>query len=367
MKQLSTILLCSLLPGALFAQDGDKGKKKVDFATQIYPILEKRCIECHATPFVENGRTKKPKGGVILDSKDGITTGKRGKLVVAGKAADSILVESICLPADDEDRMPPPKKGDPLGKEQIELIKSWIDGGAEFGKWTGKAKDGEKAEDKPKDGEKQKEGDKPKAGDKPAEKPKSGDKPTEKPKGKGSDPVKELLAKLPAVQDEQLAAFAAGPFTVRRLEAGSPLLVVSCAGHTDTVDDQALTALLPIAEHVVDLDIGRSKVGDQGFATLAKLPNLLRLDLRQTAVGNGVAALVACPRLESLNLFGTKVTDYGMAALGNLKNLQSLYVWQTEVSARAVMRLREQNEGVRVVVAPDLPEPMTEVAGARRR
>lgn len=353
MKQLSTVLLCSLLPGVLFAQDGDKGKKKVDFATQIYPILEKRCVECHASPYVENGRTKKPKGGVILDSKDGITTGKRGKLVVAGKAADSLLVESICLPADDEDRMPPPKKGDPLSKEQIELIKSWIDGGAEFGKWSGKAKEG----------------------DKPAEKPKSGDQPTEKPaekpKGKGSDPVKELLAKLRPLQDEQLAELAAkfvdGPFTVRRLEAGSPLLVVSAAGHTDTVDDQALTALLPFAEHIVDLDLGRSKVTDAGFATLAKLTNLLRLDLRQTAVGNGVAALVACPRLESLNLFGTQVGDYGMAALGNLKNLQSLYVWQTEVSARAVMRLREQNEGVRVVVAPDLPEPMTEVAGARRR
>jgi hypothetical protein len=356
-----------LLPGVLFAQDGGKGKKKVDFATQIYPILEKRCVECHATAYVENGRTKKPKGGVVLDSKDGITTSKRGKLVVAGKAADSILVESICLPADDEDRMPPPKKGDPLSKEQIDLIKSWIDDGAEFGKWNGKAKDGEKPKDGEKAEDKAKDDAKPKAGDKPAEKPKADDKPAEKPKGKGGDPIKELLAKLRPLHDEQLAALASGPFTVRRLEAGSPLLVVSCAGHTDTVDDQALTALLPIAEHIVDLDLGRSKVSDQGFATLAKLTNLLRLDLRQTTVGNGVAALVACPRLESLNLFGTKVTDYGMAALGNLKNLQSLYVWQTEVSARAVMRLREQNEGVRVVVAPDLPEPMTEVAGARRR
>lgn len=377
MKQLSTFLFCSLLPALLFAQDGGKGKKKVDFATQIYPILEKRCVECHATPFVENGRTKKPKGGVILDSKDGITTGKRGKLVVAGKAADSLLVESICLPDDHEDRMPPPKKGKPLSTEQIELIKGWIDGGAEFGKWTGKAKEGDAAEDKPKDGEKPKEGDKPtekpKAGDKPAEKPKAGDKPAEKPKasdkpkGKTADPVKELLARLRPLTDERLAAFADGPFTIRRLEADSPLLLVTCAGHTDTVDDQALTALLPLAEHIVELDLGRSKISDQAFATLARLPNLLRLDLRQTAVGNGVAALVACPRLESLNLFGTKVADYGMAALGNLPNLQSLYVWQTEVSAAAVMRLRNQNSSVRVVVAPDLPEPMGEVATARRR
>lgn len=167
-----------LLTSALFAQEhGDKGKapatekpaadktaaSKVDFEKQVWPILEKSCVKCHSSPTTDaSGKAKKPKGGVILDSKDGITASKKGALVVAKKSADSKMVHSITLPADDEDRMPPAKEGDPLSKEQIDLIKSWIDQGAEFGTWTGKkaekateakkdAKDGAKAKTDAKD------------------------------------------------------------------------------------------------------------------------------------------------------------------------------------------------------------------------
>jgi hypothetical protein len=71
-----------------------------------------------------------------------------------------------------------------------------------------------------------------------------------------------------------------------------------------------------------------------------------------------------------VNLFGTKIGDYALAALGTLKQLENVYVWQTEASAGAVMRLREQVPGVRVVFAVDLPEPMGEGQGqgaGRRR
>jgi hypothetical protein len=45
--------------------------------------------------------------------------------------------------------MPPAKKGDPLPKEQQDLIKKWIDQGADFGTWKGgDAKAGEKADSK---------------------------------------------------------------------------------------------------------------------------------------------------------------------------------------------------------------------------
>ena len=81
----------------------------------------------------------------------------------------TLLYASISLAADHEDRMPPAKKGDPLPKEQQDLIKQWIDEGADFGKWTAKKDD--------------KKGDKPaekKDGDAPAEK---GDKAEKKEKG----------------------------------------------------------------------------------------------------------------------------------------------------------------------------------------
>lgn len=149
---------------------------KVDFEKQIWPILEKRCIECHSTAKAgPDGRMKKPKGGVVLDTKDGITSSKKGKLVVAKHPDDSLMYKSTTLPADDEDRMPPAKKGEPLAKEQTDLIKQWITEGGEFGAWTGKAAETT---------EKQK-GDAPqgKPGEKAGETPT--DKPKDPPKGKG--------------------------------------------------------------------------------------------------------------------------------------------------------------------------------------
>lgn len=349
---LRTSLLAILATTALTAQDSKDAK--VDFQKQIWPILEKRCVECHTTAHTgPDGKLKKPKGGVTLDSKAAMLASKGGKVVIPKKSGESMLVESIKLPADDEDRMPPAKKGDPLPKDQIELIEKWIDQGAEFGTWTGKAKEGDKEK-----------GDKPK--DNPGEKP--GEKPAEKPKEKKADPHMRLGAGVKALPEATLAAFANGPFGITSIGEGSPLLQVSCAGRTDEVDDQALAQLAPIAEHVTELDLGHSKVTDAGCAVLAKMPRLTSLDLRQTAVGNhGAAALAACKELRSLNLFGTKVGDYGIAALAVLKDLEHLYVWQTDVSATAVVRLRETLPDVRVVIAADLPEPMTGQAGAGRR
>jgi len=343
------------------AKDAPTKQETVDFEKQVWPILEKRCVECHATAQAgPDGKMKKPKGGVTLDSKTGITASKGGKVVIAKKSGDSMLVESISLPADHDDRMPPAKKGDPLTKEQIELITKWIDQGAEFGAWTGKAAAKDAGKDKTDKGGK----DAPPAGGKPGD-GKSADK-DKKPKDK--DHHLRLGAGLKPVAPDVLASFADGPFVVQGLGDGSPLLSVTCSGRTDEVDDAALAKLAPLAQHVTELDLGHSRVADDGCAVLATMPRLTTLDLRQTGVGNhGIAALAACKELRSLNLFGTKAGDYGIAALGGLQHLEHLYVWQTEVSAQALVRLRETLPEVRVVVAADLPEPMADAPAAARR
>lgn len=354
-------LLCTLAllfaAGASFAQT--PAKAKVEFQRQILPIFERHCLECHATAHTgSDGKLKKPKGGVVLDSKDGIGASKRGKLVVAGKPDSSMLFESISLPADDDDRMPPPKKGAPLPQEQQELIKRWIEEGASFGSWTG-----EKTEPPANDAA----ADKPKGSDKSSAKP--SDKPTDKGKPKES-PIARLQKGLPPLTPAQLEPLAKGPFQVQSLGDDSPLLRIGCAGRTDEVDDKAMQMLLPIASHIAELDLSRSGVGDGACTVIAAMPRLVQLDLRQTQVGDaGIAKLVACKELRSVNLFGTKIGDYALAALGTLKQLENVYVWQTEASAGAVVRLREQVPGVRVVFAADLPEPMPEGQGqgGRRR
>ncbi|MEZ5965851.1 MAG: c-type cytochrome domain-containing protein [Planctomycetota bacterium] len=139
-------------------------KDKVDFAAQVWPILESSCVECHAAPHVdENGKKTRPKGNVILDTKDGITSSKKGKLVVAKKPNDSLLYEAITRAPDAKKRMPPAKKAEPLTKEQTDLIKKWLEQGASFGTWTGKKND--KTDDKKKDDKKDAAGDKSRKND----------------------------------------------------------------------------------------------------------------------------------------------------------------------------------------------------------
>jgi hypothetical protein len=325
-----------LLAAALAAQG------KVDFQQQVWPILQARCVECHATAHVgPDGKTKKPKGGVVLDSKEGML-GSEG-LIAAKDAARSSLYAVVSLPADDDDRMPPANKGKPLSAEQQAVLKQWLDEGASFGSWTGK-KDKDAAT-----------GAAATAAGKPAG------------KGKAHPAVAlgEGLKPLPAAT---LAAFADGPFTVRSLGDGSPLLAVACRGNADAVDDRALALLAPIASHIAELDLSRTRVGDDGCKTIAVMPRLYDLDLRQTLVANaGTAALAACKELRSLNLFGTKAGDYGVTALSQLKKLEQLYLWQTEASAAAVVRVRDSIPGLRVVMGPEFPEAMEPGAGGGRR
>lgn len=242
--------------------------------------------------------------------------------------------------------MPPAKKGKPLSDEQQAVIKQWLDEGASFGAWTG-------AKDKDATGA-------PAAGATGAAKTAA--------KGKAHPAVAlaEGLKPLPAAA---LASFAEGPFTVRSLGDGSPLLAVGCRGNADTVDDKALALLAPIASHVAELDLARTRVGDEGCKAIAAMPRLYDLDLRQSLVGNpGTAALAACKELRSLNLFGTKAGDYGVTALSQLKKLEQLYLWQTDASAAAVVRVRDSISGLRVVMGPEFPEAMEPGAtGGRRR
>lgn len=94
----------------------------VDFATDIRPILESHCYECHG----EN----KQKSGLRLDIRQAALTGgfNHGPDIVPGNAADSPLIHFLTH-ADDDKRMPP---DEPLEPAQIELLTRWIDEGAHW-------------------------------------------------------------------------------------------------------------------------------------------------------------------------------------------------------------------------------------------
>lgn len=93
--------------------------QSVSFRERVAPILVKRCLACHGE--------QKFKGEYQLHTFAAmIKPGESGEASVApGKPEDSYLFQLI---TDAE----MPKDADPLSKDEIELIKSWIAAGAKF-------------------------------------------------------------------------------------------------------------------------------------------------------------------------------------------------------------------------------------------
>ena len=100
--------------------------KNVTYVSDIKPLFEHSCVKCHGE--------QKPKGKLRLDSLEGIFKGgEDGKVVVPGKSTDSILIANIAHLGDPDEFMPPPKNKAgiaPLTKEEIGLVRAWIDQGA---------------------------------------------------------------------------------------------------------------------------------------------------------------------------------------------------------------------------------------------
>ncbi len=88
-------------------------------------VLEVNCVECH-TP-------EEAKGGLIMTTAgDFLNTGDSGKALVANDLNKSGIYTRVSLPADDDDRMPPKKHGEPLSADDIAALKTWIASGAEW-------------------------------------------------------------------------------------------------------------------------------------------------------------------------------------------------------------------------------------------
>ncbi len=86
-------------------------------------VLEVHCLECH--------RQEKAKGDLVFTTREGmIKGGEGGTAMLPGSAADSEMIKRVRLAADDEERMPPEKKGEPLSAGEITALSEWIEAGA---------------------------------------------------------------------------------------------------------------------------------------------------------------------------------------------------------------------------------------------
>ena len=107
--------------------------------------------------------------------------------------------------------------------------------------------------------------------------------------------------------------------------------------------------------NVVELNLRDTKITSAGLVHLKGLAKLTRLHLERTNVGDeGIANLTKLTTLEYLNLYGTKITDKSLDHLAGLKNLRQLYVWQTDVTDAGIAKFKQALPAVSVVKGIDL-------------
>ena len=92
----------------------------VNFSQEIKPIFEASCIKCHG-----RGRAK---GDFQIDSRATLLKGgENGPALMPGKSADSLIVELV---AGFDPASMMPRKGTKLTREQVGVLRAWIDQGA---------------------------------------------------------------------------------------------------------------------------------------------------------------------------------------------------------------------------------------------
>ena len=115
---LATVIL---FLGAGIGGAAQGAPQTVDFAKDIFPIFERSCHSCHG-PALQQGKLRLDSRQAALDG------GQSGRIIQPGNAAESSLYQRVAG-LNDLARMP---MGGELAADEIELIQTWIEGGAEW-------------------------------------------------------------------------------------------------------------------------------------------------------------------------------------------------------------------------------------------
>lgn len=93
---------------------------KPDFAQDVKPLLQRKCVMCHNARLAQNG--------VRLDDGDAaMAGGYSGPVIVPGKPAESKLLQRV---TSDKPGFRMPPSGPALTETEVATLRSWIDAGA---------------------------------------------------------------------------------------------------------------------------------------------------------------------------------------------------------------------------------------------
>lgn len=263
--------------------------EEIEFFTgAIQPILDQNCKSCH--------NPKKLKGELDLSSFKGIHKGgENGAILEYGNAGESSLFARLILPEDHDDHMPPKDKRQPR-KEEIELIKAWIESGS-----PEHAKLGETSINV------------------------SFVEPFFKKDEKPFYPV----VKVPTLPEDSISKLRDSGFFAEVVKKDSPFLKISCINFP-AFSDSDWSLLASAKEQIVYLDLTGTKITYAILEQVSSLPNLTVLKLNQTSIeGKNLDKLNQSNNLKLLYLNETNV-DFGqLKALDKHPRLEKIFAFDT--------------------------------------
>lgn len=240
----------------------------------INPILEDKCIQCH--------NPNKTKGELNLSTVEHILKGgENGDILISGNVNESTMYTSLLLPLEEDSHMPPSGKSQ-LTRNEIWLIKHWIDTGADFNKQAVNYAKNDTL----------------------------------------SNRLIDYLIlpkkKVNEANNKDINKLIDYGFVIRKLVFGEPYLSATYSNKDQKISKKAMKNLLSVSDQLVELNLQESKLTDELAISIKKLKSLRILRLDQTSITNrALDYLKEHNELEVLNLFNTNITDEGLAELLN--------------------------------------------------
>jgi uncharacterized membrane protein len=289
------------------------------YEDMIVPVFEAKCLGCH--------NESRMKGEFSMTSFETILKGGESGHpgIVAGMADSSELYKRLILPEDDDDRMPPKGKT-PLTQPETDLLKYWIQKGADMNLHV---------VDLRKD-------------------------------SVTNGMVTHILPELKRYRRRQLIAHAKNEQLQHSLDTVARQLNISIRKDTAAAENfytvsmkfpparltnEQLRELAPFGEVFSKMSLVSSGIEDDGLYHIGQMLNLKELYLQKTNLnGSGLIHLKNLKQLEVLNLSYTKIDDKAVLELLNIPDLREVYLFQTKASPDVIKALQEYRPSLRILM-----------------
>ncbi len=316
-------------PGSWFSSTVGE-KKEISLNSSAYAaasmIFHEKCVSCH-------GKNKQ-KADLRLDSRESILKGGEGGEIINETAMNSLLIEHILLPLDDDDHMPP-KERKQLSRDEINFLIWWMENGANFENTLAEL-------DFP-------------------------------------DSLRSILTQEeitnsnPLIPDAEVKKADQGVIeklidqqvVVTPIGSNSNYLSANFVNVLPEDLDDAIHDLVTIKDQVVWLFLDYQQPDTAAWRMLGKLVNLRKLSVKNSNLNDvTILHLRALQHLGTLNLVGTDVSSIGLKSISDLNELKSIYLYQTEVPTSDFESVRAMFPGAHIdtgnYIVPILESDTTE-------